>query len=117
MYRMVIASALLLAAGAANASTPSPTNPAHPPGAQAATQAAPLRQEIRSQLAKAGLTDIKVAPEEYVVHAKNKNGAPVLMVVSPNSFMEVTDVKVATPAAQVRRNQVEPDPTPLAKQQ
>jgi hypothetical protein len=38
-----------------------------------------------------------------------------MMVVSPNSFLEVTDVKMAA-NAQAKRSLVEPDPTPLADQ-
>ena len=81
-------------------------------------QSTPLvSQKIRDQLAKEGLTDIKVAPGEYVVHAKNKEGDPVMMVVSPNSFLAVTDVKMANSNdAQGKPSLVEPDPTPLADQ-
>jgi hypothetical protein len=120
MNTVVCASvALLLTAGGASAAAMSPplaaqsqTSPA------AASQATPkLREVIRNQLAKEGLSDIKIAPQEYVVHAKNKNGDPVLMVISPTSFLEVTDVKVgSSTTASAKRVQVEPDPTPLAVQ-
>jgi hypothetical protein len=32
-----------------------------------------------------------------VVHAKDKEGNSVVMMVTPSSFMEMTDVKVANP--------------------
>jgi hypothetical protein len=116
---VVAASAIVLAASAASAATVSSTTASKTQALTApSTQPAPqLRQEIRDQLAKAGLTDIKVAPEEYVVHAKNKNGDAVAMAVTPNSFLEVTDVKMSNPSdAHIKQTQVEPDPTPLAKQ-
>jgi hypothetical protein len=83
-----------------------------------ASQAAPkLGQEIRNQLAKDGLTDIKIEPEEYVVHAKNKSGDSVVMVISPNSVLEVTDVKPGgSTNTSAKRVPVEPNPTPLAVQ-
>jgi hypothetical protein len=115
----IAALTIVLAASGASAATLGSNNAAQDHAAQAmTTQPAPqLRQEIRDQLAKAGLTDIKVAPEEYVVHAKNKNGDPVAMVVTPNSFLAVTDVKVSDQNKMpAKPTQVEPDPTPLAKQ-
>jgi hypothetical protein len=115
----MITTVIVLSASTASAATVSPTSASHDQAVPAAaTQPAPqLRQEIRDQLAKAGLTDIKIAPEEYVVHAKNKDGNPVVMVVTPNSFLELADVKVTNSNnSQPKRSPVEPDPTPLSKQ-
>ena len=43
-------------------------------------------------LDKAGYKDIRVAPTSFVVHAKDTDGNPVVMSVSPDSFTEVTDL-------------------------
>jgi hypothetical protein len=121
MNRLIYAGAVLLfvASGASAATTSPPTSSqGQTPPTTAASQAAPkLSQEIRNQLTKDGLSNIKIAPEEYVVHAKNKKGDPVVMVISPNSFVEVTDVKVgSSTTTSAKRVPVEPDPTPLAVQ-
>jgi hypothetical protein len=102
MNKMILPAicALLLASGAATAAT---TTPPAGPAPQSAQQPAPVRpplkfrQQLRDNLSKAGLTDIKIAPEEYVVHAKDKDGNSVVMMVTPNSFLEMTDVKDANP--------------------
>jgi sporulation protein YlmC with PRC-barrel domain len=41
-------------------------------------------------LQKSGYTDIKVAPTSFMVHAKDSDGNPVVMSISPDSFTEVT---------------------------
>jgi hypothetical protein len=104
-----------VSANYANAAPMSPSTAAQERSAQTATQATPkLREEIRNELTMDGLRDIKIAPEEYVVHAKNKNGDSVVMVIRPNSFLEMTDVKVGNSTSTLaKRAQVEPDPTPL----
>jgi hypothetical protein len=120
MNRIVVAAvSAVFVASAASAASVNTTSTERDQGVQtSSTHASPqIRQEIRDQLAKAGLTDIKVVPEEYVVHAKNKGGNPVVMVVGPNSFLEMTEVKVSNPNdTQAKRSRVEPDPTPLAMQ-
>jgi sporulation protein YlmC with PRC-barrel domain len=51
-----------------------------------------MRAQIRDMLQKAGFTDIKVVPESFLIHAKDKDGNPVVMNVSPESFTEMTEV-------------------------
>lgn len=51
-----------------------------------------LRQQLQAQLAKAGYTDVKIAPSSFFIRAKDKKGDPVAMVVGPDSFSEVTEV-------------------------
>ena len=47
---------------------------------------------LRNMLQKSGYTDIRVAPTSFMVHAKDSDGNPVVMSVTPDSFTEVTDV-------------------------
>lgn len=48
------------------------------------------RQELTQMLQKSGYTDIRVAPTSFMVRAKDKNGDPVVMSISPDSFTELT---------------------------
>ena len=51
-----------------------------------------MRTQIRDMLQKSGFTDIQVMPGSFLIHAKDKDGNPVVMNVSPNSFTEMTEV-------------------------
>jgi sporulation protein YlmC with PRC-barrel domain len=51
-----------------------------------------MRTNLRNMLEKAGYKDIRVAPTSFVVHARDADGNPVVMSVSPDSFAEVTDL-------------------------
>ncbi|MGY3487127.1 sporulation protein YlmC with PRC-barrel domain [Bradyrhizobium sp. USDA 4011] len=51
-----------------------------------------MRYELTQMLQKSGYTDIRVAPTSFVVRAKDKNGDPVLMSISPDSFSELTAI-------------------------
>ena len=60
-----------------------------------------MRAQLRDMLQNAGFTDIKVVPGSFLIHAKDKDGNPVVMNVSPDSFTEMTEVvgdKSADPA-------------------
>jgi hypothetical protein len=52
----------------------------------------PLRQQVRDNLAKAGFTDIRIMPTSFMVRAKDQSGNPVMMVINPDSFTEVTAI-------------------------
>ena len=54
-----------------------------------------MRQQIQSQMTKAGLTDVTVMPSSFYVRAKDKKGNPVAMVIGPDSFTEVTEMAPA----------------------
>ena len=54
-----------------------------------------LGPNLRNMLQKSGYTDIRVAPTSFMIHAKDSDGNPVVMSVSPDSFTEVTDVNTA----------------------
>jgi len=103
MTSRLLACALLVAGFAPAAlaqSPPSQSQPSSPPAAQnqpsnpaqnmqAAQQ---LPQELRQRLTSAGFTDIKLAPSSFIVSARNKDGRPVLMRITPNSMTVLTEV-------------------------
>jgi len=55
-----------------------------------------LRADLRNMLEKSGYKDIQVMPSAFVIHAKDSDGNPVVMSVSPDSFTEVTDLNKTT---------------------
>jgi PRC-barrel domain len=55
-----------------------------------------MRANLRSMLEKSGYRDIRVAPTSFVVRAKDNDGNPVIMTVSPDSFTEVTAMNDST---------------------
>lgn len=86
---LATATALVLS-GAAYAQTPAQTPaPTQAPAASAGAPHTTLRQQMRSDLEKAGFSDVHVMPESFLVHAKDSSGNPVSMFVSPDSVTEV----------------------------
>ena len=61
-----------------------------------ASQTTPTQQhlgaDLKNMLQKSGYTDIRLAPTSFMVRAKDADGNPVMMSISPDSFTEVTDV-------------------------
>lgn len=51
-----------------------------------------LRSNLTQMLQQSGYTDIKVAPSSFVVRAKDQEGNPVVMSISPDEFTEVTAI-------------------------
>lgn len=109
MKALLVSSAIvLMSMSAASAqSTGSPANAQHGATAPSSSSAAttqpnstsstannePLRQQVRDNLSKAGFTDIKIMPTSFMVRAKDQSGNPVMMVINPDSFTEVTAVQ------------------------
>jgi len=79
--------ALSQAASAQNANNNQPTAPAN----QQASKQNPAA-DLRTMLQKSGYTDIRVAPTSFMVRAKDTDGNPVVMSISPDSFAELTNV-------------------------
>ena len=50
-----------------------------------------MREQITQNLQQSGFTDVKVMPDSFLVQAKDKNGNPMTMFLTPNS-MEVAEV-------------------------
>jgi len=49
-----------------------------------------VRQQLTQMLQKSGYTDIRVAPTSFMVRAKDQDGNPVMMSISPDHFTELT---------------------------
>ena len=49
---------------------------------------AQIGHNLRSDLSKAGFSDISIAPSSFIVHAKDREGNPVVMFINPNSISE-----------------------------
>jgi hypothetical protein len=79
--------------------TPAKAGPVVDPDAMKSLAHNNLRQQLQDQLAKAGYTSIKVMPSSFYVQAKDKKGDPVEMVIGPDTFTEVTEVKAQANAA------------------
>ena len=55
-------------------------------------QMSSIGQTLKQDLEKAGFKDVQVAPEAFIVRARNSSGQPVLMRVGPDSMTEVTTI-------------------------
>ncbi|MGD0723407.1 MAG: hypothetical protein ABR970_20440 [Roseiarcus sp.] len=89
--KSILTAAALILAGLGGAQAATATTPPTPDATKAADPAS-LRQHVQDNLAKAGFTDIKVMPESFLVRAKDQQGNPVMMVINPDSFTEVTTI-------------------------
>lgn len=71
--------------------------PANPPVATATTgnNGTSLRDHIRDMLQQSGFSDIRVMPSSFMIRAKDQNGNPVVMSVSPDSVTEVSALGAA----------------------
>jgi hypothetical protein len=117
---LLATAALLSISAGAFAQTPATPAPAQAPAqttaqtsaqtsaqssAQASTRApsaaatAPLRQQIVTDLQKAGFTEVTVKPDSFLVTAKDKAGNPVTMFISPDAVEEIVGARgtVGTP--------------------
>jgi sporulation protein YlmC with PRC-barrel domain len=51
---------------------------------------------LKNMLQKSGYTEIRVAPASFMVRAKDENGNPVVMAISPDSFTEITNLSASS---------------------
>jgi hypothetical protein len=51
-----------------------------------------IQQQLVQSLEKAGFTHVRVEPEVFIVHARNEQGQPVLMRISPDTMEEITAI-------------------------
>jgi hypothetical protein len=51
-----------------------------------------VRQKITNDLRTDGYQDVRVIPDSFLVHARNKQGDPVVMIINPDSVFAVTGV-------------------------
>lgn len=76
-------------APAAKPVSPAPGTTQSQPAGHTPTGNTDVRQMIRSDLEKAGFTDVTVMPNSFLVQAKDRSGDPVTMIVGPNSMTAV----------------------------
>jgi hypothetical protein len=76
------------------------SNAAATPTAPDATNGTGLRQQLTANLEKAGYTDVKVAPDSFVVQAKDAAGNPVTMFLDTDSMSVFTNLGPVGDAAQ-----------------
>lgn len=57
-----------------------------------ASDAQTLQQRMLASLNQSGFSDVKVAPGSFYVSAKDQDGNPVSMFITPNSMAEITTV-------------------------
>ena len=96
---MMTAAAALLSTGAM-AQTTQPTTPhatAAPTTGMPASKES-VRQQMMTDMQKAGFTNVHVRPDSFLVQANDKNGTPVTMLIDPDSITEVVSAG-GTPGA------------------
>ena len=54
---------------------------------------------LGEMLKNSGYTDIRIAPETYLIHARDADGNPVIISISPDSFSEVKTIGMQNPAS------------------
>jgi hypothetical protein len=68
------------------------SNNQNPSGNVAPNQtAAQIRQKIANDLEQNGFTQVHVVPNSFLVHAVNKQGEPMVMIIDPDSVFSVTE--------------------------
>ena len=73
-----------------------PSNNTNPASANQSAQKERAGTNLQNMLQKSGYTDIRVSPTSFMVHAKDSDGNPVVMSISPDAFTEVTDVNASS---------------------
>jgi hypothetical protein len=58
-----------------------------------------IRQHIQQDLQKAGYTNIKVMPASFVAEAKDKQGDPVTLLITPDSVTSVVEEQASGKSA------------------
>ena len=103
---IVAACTLMILGGVAHAQSSSSTagNTANAPNSNTGTSSSsatssmhgkPMRQQVKENLQNAGFKDVSVMPASFIVHAKDKNGNPTAMVVTPDSIFGITELASA----------------------
>jgi sporulation protein YlmC with PRC-barrel domain len=90
MRTILLASAAVLALSQVALAQNSNNN--QPPADQTTPTQQHLGADLKNMLQKSGYTDIRLAPTSFMVRAKDADGNPVMMSISPDSFTEVTNV-------------------------
>jgi hypothetical protein len=95
-----LALAALLAVPAFAQSTSSATaSPSSSTTATTSAKSVQARQTITNQLEKDGYKNVNVVADSFLVHATNKEGQSVVMIINPDSVFSMTDVGTANGTA------------------
>ena len=89
---LAVGAALMLCQTSAIAQTNAPNaNVSSPPAANSGAPNArtTLRDRITAVLQRSGFSDIHAMPSSFVVHAKDQDGNPVVMSITPDSVAEL----------------------------
>jgi hypothetical protein len=93
--------ALLLCTTAAFAQTNAPATSTAAPSANVTADSAntttSLRDSVRGMLQKSGFTDISMMPSSFMIRARDQQGNPVVMSVSPDSVTEISELGASNP--------------------
>jgi hypothetical protein len=68
------------------------TQPNQPSTAENAQAPQNLPQSLRQRLTSAGFSDVNIVPSSFVITARDKNGRPVMMRITPNSMTFLTEI-------------------------
>ena len=96
---MLAAAGALMSSVAFAQSSPAPQTPTTPAANPHSTpvSSADLQQQVKTNLQKAGFSDVAVMPDSFLVQAKDKSGNPITMMINPNSVTEVVDEASSAP--------------------
>ena len=89
---LLVPSAAMAQSAAAPATTPPSAQSDNQTTSQNSAAPGTLRGHIRDMLQSSGFSDIRVMPSSFMIRAKDKDGNPVVMSVSPDSVTEVSEL-------------------------
>ncbi len=98
MHKLVIAigaaSLFALPALAQTSGTSNPAQASQPQATHPMSQGdlQQMRQKITHDLQSDGYKNVQVIPDSFLVHATDKRGEPVVMIINPNSVFEMTQL-------------------------
>ncbi len=97
MMTRLFASALLVA-GLSQAALAQTSTQQNQPSSSAENTQAPqnLPQSLRQRLTSAGFTDVRIVPSSFVITARDKDGRPVMMRITPNSMSFLTEIPASS---------------------
>lgn len=82
----------LLVAGLSQAALAQGSTEPNQPSAEATQSRESLPQSIRQRLMSAGYNDVNVVPGSLMITARDNNGRPVMMRVTPNSMFLLSEI-------------------------
>ena len=101
---MNLTSAILLLAAVpaafAQTATTTPQSTTQPSTSASATapngDTMQVRQKLTQDLQKDGFKNIRIVADSFLVHAVNKQGEPVVMIINPDSVFAMTQVNASS---------------------